>query len=443
MRTTTKRASAYGSWATRTIAAGAAAVLAALAVAPAGAAPPDPSTAASPPVSPSTATARPARVVSITPLGTRTRTQIVETALTHGFKGTEAEMLAVTRYHVTTYRLIYRTTAAATNGTPGTPTTASGLLSLPAVPNGPRAHRPLPTVLHTHGSMTFRGRAPSVSPQGPDGTAAQLFAAGGRAVLTPDYLGLGEGPGRHPFMDNASSVSATLDLLRAVRTLPAVGPRLSPRTYAVGFSQGGQVAMSVGRAVAAGQVPHARLAGLRSGAGPYDILNEEIPAMLAGTVPGRAAVLLLSYVITAQNPLSTPPLYRDPAEAFRAPYAARAEALFDGTHKEEEIIPQLPGSLRELFTDAWYEQLRNPSGPFLAAIRRIDTSCAWTSPVPVTLYSASGDHEAPIGNTHSCARQLKQRGVPVKVIDHGPTADHFGVLQHSVLDVARTFPTGT
>ena len=483
-RTTLNGLEVQGSWVIRAVAAGAAVALAALAVTPAAAssrhhsgvalqaatpaalqtaalqtaalqtaalqtAAPESTPAAFQESTPAAAPAPRAhgRVVSITPLGVRTRAQIVETALKHGFKGTEAELLSVVRQDVVTYRVVYRTTAAGPPGTPAppssstTPTTASGLLALPALPArtaGPRAHT-LPTVLHTHGSMTFRGRAPSVAPLGPDGTAAQVYAAGGRAVLAPDYLGLGEGPGRHPFMDNASAVSATLDLLRAARTLPGIGARLSPRTYVTGFSQGGQAAMAVGQAVAAGAVPYARLAGLRAGSGPYDILNEEIPAMLAGKVPGRAAVLLLSYVITAQNRIQ--PLYRDPAEAFRAPYAARIEALFDGTHKEEEIIPQLPGTLRELFTDTWYENLRNPSGALLDTIRRVDTTCAWTPPVPVTLYSASGDHEAPIANTLSCARQLKQRGGSVQVVDQGPTADHFGVFQHSMLDVARAFPS--
>ncbi|MFF0741232.1 hypothetical protein ACFYVL_12615 [Streptomyces sp. NPDC004111] len=47
----------------------------------------------------------------------------------------------------------------------------------------------------------------------------------------------------------------------------------------------------------------------------------------------------------------------------------------------------------------------------------------------------------PIANTLGCARQLAQRGVRVEVVDHGPDADHFGVVQHSVLDVARAFPS--
>ncbi|MFJ2745028.1 alpha/beta hydrolase [Streptomyces sp. NPDC087440] len=397
------------------------------------AAPPAPPAALVGPYAPPRRTAP----LSVTPLGTRTRAQIIASAIGHNFTGTNAEFAKAVRHDVAAYRVRYRTTTPQ-----GAPTTASGLLAVPVLPQSTqstRGTRPLPTVLHTHGSMTFKGRAPSVAPQGPDGTAAQVYAAGGRAVLVPDYLGLGESPDRHPFMHNASAVSVTLDLLASVRTLRQL--RLSDDVYVTGFSQGGQAGMAVAREIASGAVRHVRLRGLRTGSGPYDLEHAELPAMANGSVPGPAAVILIAYVLTAQKNLTTPPLYRDPAEVFRAPYASRVESLFDGTHKEEEIIPQLPPTLQELLTPAWYAQLTHPTGTFLRTVRTVDTTCAWRPEVPVTLYSATGDHESVIANTRSCARQLTSHGTrSVTVIDHGPTVDHFGVFQHSMLNVATSFP---
>ncbi|CAM5263706.1 hypothetical protein GCM10010329_03790 [Streptomyces spiroverticillatus] len=417
-RTQPKRLTRQGSWRSAALAA---ATLATLATTPAQA------------QSPAQGPTQGPTPLSITPLATRTPTEITTSARQHGFTGTDPQYRKAIVHPVTTYRVRYRTTTPQ-----GTPTTASGLLAVPVTGKGERP-RPLPTVLHTHGSMTFKGRAPSVAPQGPDGTAAQVYAAGGRAVLVPDYLGLGESPDRHPFMHQQSAVSATLDLLEAVRSLRQF--RLSDDTYVTGFSQGGHVAMAVGRAVASGAVRHARLSGLRTGSGPYDLEHAELPSMADGSVPGRAAVILIAYVLTAHKNLHTPPLYTDPAEVFRAPYAARVESLFDGTHKEEEIIPQLPATLQELLTPAWYANLAHPTGNFLRAIRSIDTTCAWRPNLPVTLYSATGDHESVIANTRSCARQLKAHGTRhVTLVDQGPTTNHFGVFQHSMLDVALHFP---
>ncbi|MFE5998842.1 hypothetical protein ACFQ6C_18505 [Streptomyces sp. NPDC056454] len=98
----------------------------------------------------------------------------------------------------------------------GRPTTASGLLVLPH--EGPRR---LTTVLHSHGTLSYRDDAPSADGEGLDRVVSSLYASGGRAVVAPDYLGLGKGPGRHPYMHNGSAVSAAVDMLRAARQATA------------------------------------------------------------------------------------------------------------------------------------------------------------------------------------------------------------------------------
>ncbi|MEU8890712.1 hypothetical protein [Streptomyces sp. NPDC048442] len=100
--------------------------------------------------------------VSVTPLGERDRPRVVEQAQRAGYPTDTA------RFGVAAYRLTYRTV------TPdGRPTTASGLLALP---HG-GAHR-LPAVLHGHGTLAYRGYAPSVA-EGPDRTVSLLYAPAG------------------------------------------------------------------------------------------------------------------------------------------------------------------------------------------------------------------------------------------------------------------------
>ncbi|ARX89309.1 hypothetical protein SMD44_08796 [Streptomyces alboflavus] len=57
----------------------------------------------------------------------------------------------------------------------------------------------------------------SVNDESTDRATALLFASTGLAVSAPDYLGLGEGPGSHPYGHPKATVTAPVDGLRAAR----------------------------------------------------------------------------------------------------------------------------------------------------------------------------------------------------------------------------------
>ncbi|MFC8671218.1 alpha/beta hydrolase [Streptomyces griseorubiginosus] len=332
----------------------------------------------------------------------------------------------VVRYGVRAYRLTYRTVDPH-----GAPTTATGLLTLPA--GGP--HR-LDLVSDTHGTMVDRDYAPSVS-EDFGRIPSYLNASAGRAVAAPDYLGLGEGPGPHPYMDTASSVTASVDMLRAARTAAdRLGRPLTGDLYVTGFSQGGQVAMALGKALDGGADRHFRLRALAPVSGPYDLEGQEMPALFDGRVNDVSGVLYTAYWLVAQNRLH--PLYKDPSEAFRAPWASRVERLLDGGHEQEDVVRGLAPSVRKLLTPVFYERLRHPSGAVLDAMRAADHTCDWKPEVPVRLYAAAGDTDVPLANTRTCARTLAGQGARVRVVDQG-AVDHFGSVVVSAPQVVRFF----
>ncbi|MFJ9036069.1 alpha/beta hydrolase family protein [Streptomyces sp. NPDC102406] len=330
------------------------------------------------------------------------------------------------RHGVTAYRLTYRTPDAT-----GRPTTATGLLTLPT--GG--AHRP-DLVSDTHGTMVHRGYAPSV---GDDfgRIPSYLNASAGRAVAAPDYLGLGKGPGTHPYMDTASSVTASLDMLRAARhAADRLGRPLTGDVYATGFSQGGQVAMALGHALESGADRHFRLRALAPVSGPYDGPGVEFPGLFDGRVNDASGIFYVSYFLVAQNRLH--PLYKDPHDVFRAPYADRVEALFDGDHTEEDVFKALPATLRELLTPGFYARMQHPTGTLAEILKANDGACAWKPDVPVRLYAATGDTDVPIGNARSCAARLRAAGVRAPVLDQG-SVDHFGSLKEAAPEVVQWF----
>ncbi|MFI1501623.1 alpha/beta hydrolase family protein [Streptomyces platensis] len=364
-------------------------------------------------------------LLSLKPLGRQSRAEVISQAQKQGLETGTA------RHGVAAYRLTYRTI------TPdGRPTTASGLLALPTGSGS----RPLPPVVHTHGTLAYRGYAPSMT-DGPDRAVSVLYASAGRAAIAPDYLGLGTGPGRHPYMDARSSASASLDMLRAAHTAARErGATLGRTVSLTGFSQGGQVAMALGRELDRGADRRFRLGMLAPIGGPFDLVREALPGMFDGRIDPRAAVFYLSYFLTAQNRLH--PLYDDPAEVFRAPYADPVEDLFDGEHPAEEIAGKLPERLEDLLTDTWYQKLRHPSGALLEMLRANDRTCDWKPgrDVRITLYSATGDRDVPIANTRSCARQLGDHGATATVVDQGADADHYTSFLRSEPSIARALP---
>ncbi|MFE2010964.1 alpha/beta hydrolase [Streptomyces sp. NPDC059491] len=401
----------------RALAAATAVVVTALAVAPASA-------ASAPRPAPAPAPAHQAlgrgTLLGVTPVADLSRAEVAAF-----LEGAGVDTSTV-RHGLRGYRLTYRTVTPQ-----GAPTTATGLLVLPQ-----GGERRLDLVADTHGTMVHRDYAPSVA-EDFGLYAPYLHAAAGRAVAAPDYLGLGKGPGLHPYMDTASSVSASLDMLRASRTAAAsLGRPLTGDVYGTGFSQGGQVAMALGRELARGADRRFRLRALAPVAGPYDLRGAEVPALLDGRVNDISGVFYMAYFLTAQNRLH--PVYADAAEAFRQPYAGYVEQLFDTRHTEEDIVTKLPGSVRELLTDAFLRRLGHPTGGLLSALKAQDGTCDWRPEVPVRLHAAAGDTDVVIANSVSCAADLARNGVKAPVIDHGK-ADHNGSFKLAGPQIVRWF----
>ncbi|KQR99068.1 hypothetical protein ASG12_11265 [Williamsia sp. Leaf354] len=312
---------------------------------------------------------------------------------------------------VDTFRIVYRTP-----GVDGTLTSASGLLALP------RTDSPTLTfVSYGHGTTSVRSDVPSRSADVWSSGPAIAYASAGFAAAAPDYLGLGDGPGRHPWMDVPTETSASLDLLRASRTVVARQHRTVYRGVMVtGFSQGASAALGLARALDAHEDAHFRLRAVAPVSGAYALRAVEIPAMLSGQVDQRMAVIYAAYLLDSWNRVHGG-IYTVPTEVFREPYAGRVDTYFAGDTPGDVMVRGLPGTLGELLTPRAMELLSRPTGTFARALDRADTVCAgWTSSAPVRLFSMSDDEQAVAANTDRCAALLRQRRAAV---DRTPLPD--------------------
>lgn len=325
---------------------------------------------------------------------------------------------------VLAYRVVYRTV-----DTQGRPTTASQLV---AVPKTDRDR--LRVVSWLHGTTVFRGDTASMKATSTDRAAALMFAGSGRVVSAPDYLGLGEGPGYHPYGHPEATVSASVDALRAARTVAGRhGHALDRRVLVSGFSQGGPATMMVGKALQRQTDPYFRLGALAPVAGPFDLSGFEAAA---ASDEIANAPLYLAYFTTAWQRMYG--LYEQPGEAFRAPYDQVVEDLFDGHHTPAQIAAALPDTSEELFTEAYLDEIRDPSGELRQRLDVLDTTCDWRPDVPVHIYHASGDADVAYSNALHCQRQLVANGAAQHLTDVGDT-DHNGSVRTALPRVLAQF----
>ncbi|WP_460521537.1 alpha/beta hydrolase [Flindersiella endophytica] len=319
-------------------------------------------------------------------------------------------------YGVKLYRLVYRTT-----GVHGEPTIASGLIVLPDR-NMDRDRRRFRLLSFTHGTEVYKGDAPSSGTNDFANSPPVAFAAAGFAAVSPDYLGLGEGPGTHPWLHLPTETTASLDMLRAAREFMA-GRRLSAERSVVvtGFSQGASAALGLARALDERADPWFRLGAVAPISGAYAFRAAEIPALLKGEeVPPKVAVVYTTYLLVAWNRLHH--LYDSPHEVFQKEYADQVGKLFDGTTTGEDMFNGLPGSLGELLKPRGFELLEHPTPEFADALRVADSTCTgWAPNVPVRLYYAENDEQAVNANTGVCQAEFAAGGkdlTPIKLPAH-------------------------
>jgi acetyl esterase/lipase len=306
------------------------------------------------------------------------------------------------------YRIVYETVDADNE-----PITASALLALP------RRDEASPAAVWMHGTTVFRGEAASVNEESEDRAAAFYLAAAGYTTVAPDYLGLGVGPGTHPYDDAETEVSASVDaLLAAKRFLEQRRLRLGPQLFISGHSQGARASLELGKALEDGALPGLELAGIAPISGPYDMSHTLSIAVSEGIAFTTGYV---SYLVVAWNRLHH--LYDAPSDAFLPPYDTTIETLFDNSHPSQQVLDALPVTLEDLFTPAFLAELRNPSGALKAALRRADRACRYGSGARVTLFAARGDEDVPIANAEHCLTELKEHDTDARLVDVG-AVDH-------------------
>ena len=322
-----------------------------------------------------------------------------------------------------------------TTGPAGEARKASALAMLPTTPGAS-----VGTLAYMHGTSTKRDFIPSVGDYDENVPPAVLFAARGRFVVSPDYLGLGASDlPYHPYLQRATLAAAGRDALTAgVELARRNSLALDGNLFIAGYSEGGFAAAALQRRLQQAPLQALGLRGTMSIAGPLDSLAWVKSTLSADPATGRDSGRSIYTAFTAWSYQRVyGDLYSQATEVFNAPYAGQLDALFDGTRSGDEIGAALPASPRMLLTATALTATLSGSNQIAARIRGndvIDVNPA----SPLISCHGTLDDTVPYSITVAARERLAARGASLIVLEQNGK-DHGSAYGPCILEAVRMF----
>jgi hypothetical protein len=286
------------------------------------------------------------------------------------------------KYSVNALKVIYRTIDGK-----GLPTIASGVVFLPAVSETTY----MPIFSYLHGTLTRDLDAPS-NLQGIETVIGWIMAMDGYISVLPDYLGMGNGPGVHPYQHAASEASASVDMLKAALILcnsyPTIKAKPDGKLYLSGYSQGAHAALATQNELQMNPVPGLTLRKTVAGSGAYSLSYVQKNSVFDQdnyASPSFLPYLLLGYQEVYGN------LYSDISQVFANPYNLTIPGLFNGLYTTDEINSQLPAAWKSIFVPKYLWNIQyNYFHPVNVALRKNDV-INWKPKSDLHLYYCTCD----------------------------------------------------
>ena len=184
-------------------------------------------------------------------------TQIQDLFRSYGFPVDDVQ------WSVDFYKVVYETVDAF-----GLPTVASGGVFVPLIEQGS-----MPTLSYQHHTVLSKEFVPSQDNRYWNDNAL-IFSSSGYLTLMPDYLGLGESPGFHPYLHGESEATSCVDFLRASKAFAVeLNLNVNDQLFLTGYSQGGHATMALHRELESQHTDEWRVTASAPMAGPYDTVE--------------------------------------------------------------------------------------------------------------------------------------------------------------------------
>lgn len=325
------------------------------------------------------------------------------------------------QYSVRLYKLDYETVTPL-----GARTVASGALLLPE-----NTGTLLPLLSYQHGTITQTNDAPSSMDLFGEVSVGVAFATSGYAAVVPDYLGLGDSPGLHPYHHARSEATACIDMLRAAKSFCATnGFALTNKLFLCGYSQGGHATMALLRELEAYHTNEFTVTACAPMAGAYDLSGVTTSNFLSGVSSPNPYYFL--YLLAAYQ--SVYHLAPSLSDLLASPYDTNLPPLLAQNPTGAQLNAALPADPVNILKPQYLVDFRNnPRHPLRLALQENDLY-RWRPRAPLRLYHCAADQDVIIANSQVALASFVAFGATqVQLIDPVPSADHTGCSQPSLL----------
>ena len=315
--------------------------------------------------------------------------------------------------------------------------TASGLLIIPK----DRSNQ-YPMLTYQHGTVADRNTAMS-NLEAADVTLATIYASFGFITVAPDYLGMEEARGFHPYMHAATEASAALDMMRAVTRIDKedLEFHFNDRTFITGYSQGGHAAMALHREIETNYPEEFNVVAAVPMSGPYSISEKMIEFTLGDTEYFFVAYLpnvALSYKLAYPELLAEVDL----EDIFKPAYIDEIRRFENGEIDLFELNQFLIDKLIELegasipklmMHDSTYQNIiNNPSHPLTQALADNDVY-DWAPKSFTRLYYCLADDQVSYTNALLAEEVMIANGATLtSATNISDTEDHGGCVNPSI-----------
>ncbi len=337
-------------------------------------------------------------------------------------------------YDVANYKLIYSSTDAH-----GDSTIASGLLSIPM---GTECTE-LPMLVYCHGTVLKKFDVPSsLNFEGAD---VRQFASSGFIALGPDYIGMGESPGLHPYEHNTTEATATLDMIYAARQF-LEGEEISDNhdVFITGFSQGGHAAMATLKYAQENDLLDS--IGIVAGApcsGSYDLSGTTATPIIFEQINynffGYVAFIMETYQLVYGN------IYDDIDGFYKSPYNETVPQYFDGEqnlYSMSYVNNQFPTSMSDFLIDTVLSNVQsNPNHPIWQALADNNNN-DWAPEMPLRMYYCTGDEQVYYVNSTLAETTMQANGAEDVDAINVLTGGSHGQCFNPSMNAAWTFFSG-
>lgn len=300
-------------------------------------------------------------------------------------------------YAVDVHRLIYTTMNYDSSAT-----IASGLLLIPKGVD----YCKLPIISYQHGTIVDKRQVPSRW-VGQERYISLAIASNGLISIMPDYLGMGDGIGLHPYQNARTEAFSVVDMIRATKEVcDSVHVGYGSQLFLFGYSQGGHATMAAHRMIQEQLAGEMEVTASAPMSGAYDMSGIQTDLLLEEKP--YSDPYYLPYLIFGNNPIYH--FFTNPSDVLKAPYDVKLPPLMNGVTSSNKINQAMNDTVKRIFRDDVIDSFNTNPNYFFRQFLKDNDVYQWVPKAPTRMYFCTKDEKVPYQNTYKAFAYFKQNG---------------------------------